>query len=109
MERCALPGFPRRRWHPSSGSGYHMGRLPVYQPTPDHTPPETHEDGCPGAWYRSRFVLSLLKYERPWGQDGPVSENIRLTRCADNLVLDAIQALETERARAHAHYRSKLS
>lgn len=104
-ERCALPGFPQRRWSPSSGSGYFMGRLPIYGERPDEYPPETHEDGCPGAWYRSRFVRSLIPYERTASGDGVLSENLRLSRCDDLLVLDAVQYLETERARARAHWR----
>jgi hypothetical protein len=85
-----------------------MGRLPIYEPNPVEYPPETHEDGCPGAWYRCRFILSLLRYERPWGDGRAASENINLTRCTDPLVIDAIHAMETERARAHAHHRAKL-
>lgn len=85
-----------------------MGRLPIYEPNPDDEPKEDHGDGCPGAWYRSRFVRSLLRYERT-SADGVLSENLNLTRCDDPLVLEAVQALEIERANSRAHWREKAS
>ena len=42
-------------------------------------PPETHHNGCPGAWYRSRFVSSLYRYERAVSGDGAYSENVLLS------------------------------
>lgn len=87
-----------------------MGRLPILdgEDASEH-PVERHDDGCPGAWYRSRFVASLMAYERPMSGDGVYSENLHLTRCTDPLVLDAIQYLEHERARALNHQREKMS
>ena len=82
-----------------------MGGLP--EPGEPEEPSESHCDGCPGAWYRSRFVTSLIPYERTTDANGGYSENLRLTRCADPLVLDAIQYLEHERARALTHQREK--
>lgn len=87
-----------------------MGRLPIlYGPDASEEPVETHHDGCPGAWYRSRFVASLYKFERPMSGDGVYSENVNLTRCTDPLVIEAIQYLEHERSRAQAHHLSKMS
>ncbi len=108
--RCALPGFPERQWGPTIDS-YHMGALPVLAGPVEHseTPPESHEDGCPGAWYRCGFVSSLLPYERSVSEGGGYSENLRLSRCTDPLVLDAIQYLEHERARARSHQRERMT
>ncbi len=86
-----------------------MGRLPVYGANPCEEPKETHDEGCPGAWYRTRFVRSLIPYERVSSSDGVLSENIRLSRCDDPLVIDAVQYLEIERARARSHFQDKLS
>ena len=87
-----------------------MGRLPIlYGPEASEEPPETHHNGCPGAWYRSRFVSSLYRYERAVSGDGAYSENVLLTRCTDPLVIEAVQYLEQERARAHAHHISKMT
>ncbi len=87
-----------------------MGLLPVLDgPEPSEHPKETHEDGCPGAWYRCGFVTSLLKYERHVSEHGAYSDNPLLSRCEDPLVLEAIQYLELERARARAYAREQMS
>jgi hypothetical protein len=87
-----------------------MGALPIYDgPSPSDEPPESHEDGCPGAWYRSRFVSSLIPYERSTNGEGLYSENLHLSRCTDPLVLEAIQYLEHERARALSHMRERMN
>ena len=78
-----------------------MGALKVL-PTDDKHPKESHEDGCPGAWYRCAFVLSLHKYER-LQTDAGFSENLLLTsRSDDRLLLEAITYYERERMRARA-------
>lgn len=106
--RCALPGFPERQWGPTNGAGAYMGRLPIlYGPQASEEPPETHDDGCPGAWYRCGFVHSLMPYERSCS-GGVYSANPLLDRTDDPLVIEAIQYLERERARARAHYDEKL-
>ena len=108
--RCALPGFRESLWGPPPTAGYHMGALPRYDgPGASETPCESHDDGCPGAWYRCRFVQSLGPYERHSDANGGLSDNIRLSRCQDPLVLDAIQYLEDERSRALAHQRERMS
>lgn len=84
-----------------------MGSLPILSgPSANHEPPEAHHDGCPGAWYRSRFVTSLLPFERNVAQ-GVYSENVLLSRTDDPLVIESIQYLEHERARALAHQLDK--
>ncbi len=53
------------------------------------------ETGCPGAWYRTAFVDSLLRYYRPRDRNGGRIENPLLSRCTDELVLEAIRVLES--------------
>lgn len=106
--RCALPGFPERLWGETK-SGYYMGALPIYEgPKQSDEPPETSEEGCPGAWYRARFVRSIEKYERPVSADGVYSENPIVTRCTDPLVLAAVHHLEIERARCLSWQRDRM-
>lgn len=59
-----------------------------------HAPHEPiREEGCPGGWYRCRFVTSLHKYRRGSSQ-GVRNENLLLSRTTDRLVLEAIDYLE---------------
>lgn len=105
---CALPGFDTRTWHRAPERLYpiHMGRRPRYdlslgEPDPEGkvvnwAKPEEDifDEGCPGAWYRTPFVLSLLRYyRRPCGDGGRVA-NTLLDRCADEWIHDAIRELE---------------
>lgn len=60
------------------------------------------EEGCPGGWYRCGFVRSLHGYRRK-GAETRI-ENIRLTRCQDRLVLEAIAYLEDEEGHALAAF-----
>jgi hypothetical protein len=79
-----------------------MGRLRVLNDTrePDpESPSEWTTDGCPGAWYRCAWALSVSHYERLL-TDGGFSENLHLTRSDDRLLLDAVAYLEMERIRA---------
>lgn len=109
--RCALPGFPRRAWLPPFDSGNphetaapptrYMGRLRILRDDPEK-PRESHDEGCPGAWYRSAFVFSLHKYERLLSSAG-LSENMMLARCEDRLVVEAIQYYEREKLASGAH------
>lgn len=101
---CALPGYPSTRWQNAyEGPSVYMGRLPVYGQEaaelydPLH-PPENHSEGCPGAWYRCPFALSVLRYQRLL-TDGGFSDNLFLSRTDDRLVIEATQYLETERLR----------
>lgn len=113
--RCALPGFSERRWKPGGGERFYMGRLPIYgDPSPEddidfdkgespERPRDSHEDGCPGAWYRCAFVDSLEKYERIILESG-VIPNLLADRTHDPLVIAALQYLEAERVNARNHW-----
>lgn len=58
---------------------------------PDEDP---YEIGCPGSWYRTPFIQSLLRYYRPRDQQGNRIPNPALDHCDDPLVHEAIQQLE---------------
>lgn len=78
-----------------------MGAIKIL-PTDDKHPKESHDDGCPGAWYRCGFVLSLHKYERLLSEHG-FSENLLLSsRSDDRLLLEALSYYEREKLRARA-------
>lgn len=78
-----------------------MGRLPLLPNDPPR-PKEDHEDGCPGAWYRCAFVLSLHKYARLLTDNG-FSDNLLLSRSDDRLLLEALSYYEAERLAARVH------
>jgi hypothetical protein len=65
-------------------------------------PFEAAADGCPGAWYRTRFVESLLPYLRR-----PVDGGGRVPRDRFNnapwQVQEAVEYFEGEQARASVH------
>lgn len=108
--RCALPGYDRKRWTAANDHRIprrYMGLLKIL-PTDPPNPVEPHEDGCPGAWYRSAFVNSLHKYERLLTKSG-FSENLLLSRCEDRLVLEAVQLYEREKLAARNHYEELMS
>ena len=81
----------------------HLGRLRrvgevphPWQDDPDRMLEEP-EDGCPGGDQRSWFVQSLLAgYMRRRDQQGNRVSNLRLDRCDDDLILDAISYFEVE-------------
>lgn len=115
-----MPGFDESRWLPGETPRPFMGRLPIYgeleladdvrldlNEAPDK-PRDSHDEGCPGAWYRSAFVQSLAKYERLMTEHNFAS-NLLADRCEDRLVLEALQYLESERLRARAHSQSLRS
>lgn len=66
-------------------------------------PPESNEDGCPGAWYRCGFAASVAPYERTIMQHA-IANNPLLDRCDDPLVLEAAAYLERERLRCRNHW-----
>jgi hypothetical protein len=58
---------------------------------------EDPSDGCPGGDQRCWFVQSLLAtYYRRRDQQGNRVTNIRLERCDDDLIIDAIAYFEAE-------------
>lgn len=101
---CALPGFDQRKWTGEGPRGF--GLLPIYMGAPKRYDREGKDDdwsrpnedianeGCPGAWYRSPFVVSVLRYtRRPDGNGGRVPNRL-LDRCDDDLVIEAVETLE---------------
>jgi len=68
-----------------------------------HTPLERLSDGCPGGWYRSRFVWSLDRYFRLRVEGGQRVPNPLLDRCGDEFVIacERIYLQEQERAVAY--------
>lgn len=102
-------GFPEYHWkNDKQRPSIYMGRLPVYGQAEARElsnplrPPEQHDDGCPGGWYRSEFIASLQKYERIFLESGFCS-NVLLDRTDDRLVIEATQYLELERIRHKNH------
>lgn len=59
-------------------------------------PWEDPDDGCPGGWYRSRFVGSVLPYLRPSGGMGGRTSNPLLDRCDDEFLLQCVLYLEEQ-------------
>lgn len=83
----------RKRWGPAADPA---------------TPYEEIDEGCPGAWYRCDFALSVAEYERTLMDSGSIP-NIRLERCLDPFVIDAVSYLESERMRHRYHWQSKFN
>jgi hypothetical protein len=52
-------------------------------------------DGCPGSYVYSPFVSSVLKYRRRPTGEGTRTPNRLLDLCDDELVLEAVEMLET--------------
>lgn len=95
---CALPWFDQRTWTGTKVRPRWMGRaarLDIDERGAEARPPENIEDeGCPGAWYRTPFVESLLRYRRRPCEGGARVANAFLDRCQDELVLEATQLME---------------
>lgn len=56
---------------------------------------DPRESGCPGAWYRTDFVGSVLHYYRNKDEHGGRIANRALDLCDDPLVIEAINRLES--------------
>lgn len=55
---------------------------------------DMEHNGCPGSWYRTPFVESLLRYRRqPCGEGGRVPNRF-LDLCDDEFIVEAINTLE---------------
>lgn len=67
-----------------------MGRARLEHPDPEaknpKMPPELPDEGCPGGWYRSRFVWSLTDYMRTRTEAGDRVGNPFFDTCDDPLV-----------------------
>lgn len=96
---CALPGYDRRAWRPYRLPVVYMGAPPRFDRegingdwNAPHERPD--EDGCPGAWYRTAFLESVLRYRRrPNGNGGRVPNRL-LDLCDDELVIEAVEQME---------------
>lgn len=109
---CALPGWDLRR-----NTGERLVRLRVHMGAPpryegegrDHDwdrPLEPVENGCPGAWYRSPFAESVLRYRRrPDGNGGRIPNRL-LELCEDELVIEAVETLEAYEDAWRADYQA---
>lgn len=115
---CGLPGFDTSTWagDPRRLARVHMGRPRDYarEGKGDWAAPcePIAETGCPGAWYRTDFMASLLRYYRrpAIDRDGCIVgriENLTLTRCDDPLVHEAVQILEVFEEQALAEFRER--
>ena len=95
---CGLPGFDVSTWTGKPLVRLHMGRPRDYsrEGQGDWAFPieRADEAGCPGSWYRTAFVESLLRYYRRRDRNGGRIDNPHFTRCDDELVVEAIRVLE---------------
>lgn len=55
---------------------------------------DIEREGCPGAWYRTPFIESLMRFYRRRDDHGGRVANPALDRCGDWLVHEAILELE---------------
>lgn len=51
-------------------------------------------DGCPGGWYQTAWVESVLRYARRSDGEGGRIPNRLLDLCTDELVIEAVERLE---------------
>lgn len=85
-----------------------MGRPPLSakvtvqagEPINPQQPWELPEEGCPGGWYRGRFVASLHQYLRTRTEHGGRNSNPLLDRCDDELIVQLVLYLEHEQESA---------
>ena len=98
---CGLPGFSRLWWSDDDHAAESwLHHLPVMQDHPDER--LDPRDGCPGAWYRSRFAESLRRYFRHRAMDSPLRDhNPLLGPHTPALILDALRLYESYEDRAY--------
>lgn len=65
--------------------------------------------GCPGSWYRTPFIQSLLEYYRERDDQGNRVPNPKLDRCDDPLVHEAIVLLERHEGNAIREHLYQIS
>lgn len=110
---CTRIDIPPAPWDVDAKAlrrGGWMGRSPLHAKTKElcdvkvnpAMPFEEPEDGCPGGWYRSQFVVSLLPYMRTRAEGGARNSNPLLDRCDDELVVQLVMYLEHEQERQQA-------
>ena len=99
---CALPGYSPAWWSEDDHDAeVYLHHLPVRQ---DHDAERLDpRDGCPGAWYRSRFADGLRRYLRRRGMDSPLrDQNPLLGPHTPTLILDAVRLYESYEDRAYS-------
>lgn len=113
MQRhCALPGTDTSQWTGEEIYPTRMGAPADYDREGQPDDPMTgywakpFEDivnaGCPGAWYRTEFVSSVLHYYRRAVEGRQRVPNPSFDQCDDWLVREAIQELESWEEAAHS-------
>lgn len=86
-----------------------MGRAPLYEregedPRWRRPPEDLACEGCPGGWYRSAFVESLLPYYRRRDGKGNRVSNPNLDSCGDPFVVACILAMEAHEEASLAEF-----
>lgn len=75
-----------------------MGRPPDYDNEGRgrwrHPPEDIEAEGCPGAWYRTPFVASLLRYVRRGDGKGGRVTNRFYDDCDDRFVIECVHIME---------------
>lgn len=108
--KCTRFGMSPDEWLPDSADPYpysaHMG-IPTDQSSGDAElrkkhPREPHCDGCPGGWYETPFVYSLLDYE-PLRSEGNFQQCLELEEADSPLIRRWVRLLQIERLRQSAH------
>lgn len=72
-------------------------------------PFEDPHEGCPGAWYRSRFVASVRPFLRTRTDDGGRVANPLLDRCDDEFLIQCVLLLEREQDAFESHALQQVS
>lgn len=92
-QRIRVAGYMGRPRLPA-GTQFEDGLTVVWK-----RPPERFVEGCPGGWYRSRFIYSLQPFMRTRAEGGMRVPNPFFDRCDDELVLALVLYLEHEQER----------
>jgi hypothetical protein len=113
-KNCALPDFDTSKWTGKKLMRPYMGAPTCYQgektgqkdwKMPKERPDET---GCPGSWYRTDFVRSVLHYYRRKDDHGGRIVNRYLDQTDDSLVIEAINTLEVYESNWRDKYHEML-
>lgn len=112
MRNCVLPGFDTATWTGERLVRVHMGKPRDWSREGQGDWAAPVEDiaagGCPGSWYRTAFVESVLRYYRRRDDHGGRVANPLLDRCDDPLVIEAVLALEGYEDAAAAEYQARV-
>lgn len=109
---CALPDFDTNTWTATDVVLEHMGAEPDYEAEGtdsswQHPPESIESEGCSGAWYRTAFVRSLLKYRRQLDSNNNRVDHHAYRECTDPFVQACLKLWEDEDAAAEG-YRLKV-